>query len=148
MTLSAILISLQGLLFKKIRLRQFKKVHQQQLKCDTIRDIHQLALIISKGLDLVSRAFKCYMGHSRIPKTFFGPNISLFVVTRQLTVAQNRDCLALKSQILAIIGLRKWLNMAKMILMCSAHQDLTFGTKFMSNKLCVEIWRLKIGEIC
>ena len=33
-----------------------------------------------------------------------------------------------------------------MILICSAHQDLTFGTKFMSNGSCVEIWRLKIGD--
>jgi hypothetical protein len=53
------------------------------------------------------------MGHSRIPKTFFGPKKNFFVVTLRVTVAQNKSQLASKSQFLAIIGLKKWLNMAR-----------------------------------
>ena len=67
----------------------------------------------SKGLDFVSRVFKYYLEHSRIPKRIFGPNISLFVVTRWLTVAQNQARSALKSQFLAIIAHRKYLFVAR-----------------------------------
>ena len=76
-----------------------------------IRDIYWLTLVISKGLDLVSSALKYYLGH-RTPKNIFWTKKIFFVVTR-LTVAQNRSSLALKSQFLAIIGLNKYLNMAR-----------------------------------
>ena len=69
--------------------------------------------IAAKGLDIVYEASKCYLGHSRIPKRIFGPNISLFVVTRWLTVAQNQARSALKSQFLAIIAHRKYLFVAR-----------------------------------
>ena len=57
--------------------------------------------------------FNCYLGHSRIQKNVFGPNILLFVVTRWLNVAQNQARLDLKWQFLAIIGHNVCLNMAR-----------------------------------